>query len=126
MAQQRRRFPAQEKMAILRRHLVEKVPVSDPCDEFRLAPNLFYRWQKEFFENGAAVFEHENGTELRYLRDRGEALQTKLARRRTASPSLAPTPSALWRPSDAPPQATHSRGNAAWHSPVSLAPLLPA
>jgi transposase len=79
MTQQRRRFSAQEKVAILRRHLVEKVPVSDLCDEFHLAPNLFYRWQKEFFENGAAAFEHDNGTELRHLKDRVETLQTKLA-----------------------------------------------
>jgi transposase-like protein len=79
MAQQRRRFSAQEKVAILRRHLVEKVPVSDLCDEFHLAPNLFYRWQKEFFENGAAAFVHDNGSEVRRLQEHNEALKTKLA-----------------------------------------------
>jgi len=79
MTQQRRRFSAQEKVAVLRRHLVEKVAVSDLCDEFHLAPNLFYRWQKEFFENGAAAFEQDSSTELRHLKDRVEALQTKLA-----------------------------------------------
>jgi len=79
MTRQRRRFCAQEKVAILRRHLVEKVPVSDLCDEHHLAPNLFYRWQKEFFENGAAAFERENGAEVRRLRERNEALQSKLA-----------------------------------------------
>ena len=79
MTRQRRRFCAQEKVAILRRHLVEKVPVSDLCDEHHLAPNLFYRWQKEFFENDAAAFERDNGSEVRRLQERNEALKTKLA-----------------------------------------------
>ena len=78
MTRQRRRFSADEKVAILRRHLVEKVPISELCDEHHLAPNLFYRWQKEFFENGAAAFERDNGAEVRRLQERNEALQTKL------------------------------------------------
>jgi transposase-like protein len=53
----RRHFTPQEKVAILRRHLVDDVPVSDLCDEYRLQPALFYQWQKIFFENGAAAFE---------------------------------------------------------------------
>ena len=56
-AKQRRHFTGQEKMAILRRHLVERAPVSQLCDEYRLQPTLFYRWQKDLFENGAAVFD---------------------------------------------------------------------
>jgi len=79
MTRQRRRFSGDEKVAILRRHLLEKVPISELCDEHHLAPNVFYRWQKEFFENGAAAFERNNGTEVRHLKNRVEALQTKLA-----------------------------------------------
>ncbi len=51
----RRKFTGEEKMAILRRHLVEKVPVSDVCDKVGIHPTLFYRWQKELFEHGAAA-----------------------------------------------------------------------
>jgi len=40
------------------RHLLEKTPVSDLCDELDLAPNQFYRWQQEFFENGHAAFDN--------------------------------------------------------------------
>ena len=47
----------QQKVAILREHLVEQVPVSDLCDKHKLHPTLFYQWQKAFFENGAAAFE---------------------------------------------------------------------
>lgn len=81
MTRTRRKFSAQEKVAILRRHLLEKVPVSELCDEHHLAPNLFYRWQKAFFENGAVAFERDNGTEVRHLKERVEALQTRLAHR---------------------------------------------
>jgi len=52
-----RHFPGPERVAILRRHLVEKTPVSDLCDELGIGPGMFYRWQKEFFENGHAAFE---------------------------------------------------------------------
>ena len=79
MTKSRRKFLAQEKVAILRRHLLEKVPVSALCDEHQLAPNVFYRWQKEFFENGAAAFQRDNGTEVRRLEERLSALQAKLA-----------------------------------------------
>ena len=47
----------QEKVAIIRRHLLEKEPISKLCDELGLQPTVLYRWQKEFFENGAAAFQ---------------------------------------------------------------------
>jgi transposase len=56
MNKPRRHFTPQEKVAILKRHLLEKTPISDLCDELGLAPNQFYRWQQEFFENGHAAF----------------------------------------------------------------------
>ena len=57
MNKPRRHFSGPEKVAILKRHLLEKTPVSNLCDEFGIAPNLFYRWQKEFFENGHSAFD---------------------------------------------------------------------
>jgi transposase len=56
MIRQRRHFTPQEKVAVLKAHLLEKVPVSDLCDKHGIAVNLFYRWQKDFFENGHAAF----------------------------------------------------------------------
>ena len=53
----RKRLTAQEKVAILRLHLLEHVPVSDLCDQHGIHPTMFYRWQKEFFENATAAFE---------------------------------------------------------------------
>lgn len=53
----RKQFTPQQKVAIVRRHLIEKVPVSDLCDELGIHPNQYYNWQKQFFENGSAAFE---------------------------------------------------------------------
>jgi transposase-like protein len=53
----RKRFTSQEKVAILRLHLLERIPISDLCDQHGIHPTMFYRWQKEFFENAAAAFE---------------------------------------------------------------------
>jgi transposase len=80
----RRRFTAQEKVAVLREHLVEKVPVSQVCDKHGLNPTVFYRWQKEFFENGAAAFEAKaprTDGKTRQLEQRVETLQAKLVRK---------------------------------------------
>ncbi|MBV9036353.1 MAG: transposase, partial [Acidobacteriaceae bacterium] len=57
MKKQRKHYTPEEKVAILRRHLWEQVPISELCDKYGLQPTVFYRWQKEFFENGAAAFQ---------------------------------------------------------------------
>jgi transposase-like protein len=59
MKKRRKHYTPEEKVVILRRHLVEGVPISDLCDESVLQPTVFYRWQKEFFENGAAASSRE-------------------------------------------------------------------
>jgi transposase len=56
MTRQRRHFSPEQKVALLREHLVDKVPVSDICERTGIAVNLFYLWQKTFFENGQAAF----------------------------------------------------------------------
>ena len=62
-SRQRRRFEPEQKVAIVRRHLLEQVPVSDLCDQHGIHPTVFYRWQKQLFENGAAAFErHKDPT----------------------------------------------------------------
>jgi len=79
MSKRRRTFPAEEKVRILRRHLLDKVPVSDLCDEYGLNPTVFYRWQKAFFENGAAAFERRGDTRADRLDKQNAALKAKLA-----------------------------------------------
>ena len=57
---ERRHFTAQQKVGIVKRHLVDGVPVSDLCDEHQLLPTQFYQWQKQLFEGGAAAFERQH------------------------------------------------------------------
>ena len=51
----RRQFTTEQKVAILKRHMVDKVPVSDLCNELGLQPSVFYHWQKQVLENLAAT-----------------------------------------------------------------------
>jgi len=61
MSAQRRHFTGAQKLAILREHLIEKVPLSEVCKKHDLQPTLFYLWQKKLFEDGASVFESKAG-----------------------------------------------------------------
>ena len=50
-----------EEVAIPRRHLLDRVPVSDLCDEYQLSPALFYAWQELCFEDGASALSPDPG-----------------------------------------------------------------
>jgi transposase-like protein len=82
----RRHFTGAEKVAILRRHLVDKVPVSDLCEEHGIHPTLFYRWQKDLFAQGAMMFDApkgraRNGRQEDAAAKRITALEEKLRRK---------------------------------------------
>ena len=71
MEKSRRQLTPQQKVAILREHLIEQVPVSDLCDKHKLHPTLFYQRQKAFFENGAAAFESRRPRSRVFVQRRG-------------------------------------------------------
>ena len=79
---ERRNFTPQQKVAIVKRHLVDGVPVSDLCDEHQLLPTQFYQWQKQLFEGGAAAFERQTKpagpSPLRLAERRVQQLEAKL------------------------------------------------
>ncbi len=77
----RRKFSPDQKVAILRQRLLERATVSDLCDQHGLRPNQFYDWQKQFFENGAAAFEHRTDAPLLRMQKKNAALQAKLAQK---------------------------------------------
>ena len=81
---QRRRFSAAEKVVVLREPFLHKGPVSQVCDQHGLNPTAFYRWQKEFFEKGAMVFEGREERPERQTKEleaRHQALRAKLVRK---------------------------------------------
>jgi transposase len=83
MAKQRRNILGADKVAILKQHLVEKVPVSDLCDKHDIYPTQFYAWLKEFFENGHAAFDRGRKSKaVDGAKDRKiEQLEAKLTRK---------------------------------------------
>ena len=82
MTKKRKRYSAQEKVGILRRHLLDKVPVSELCDEYGLRPTVFYRWQKQLFEQAAdSCFQRSRERETARLKRQMSELETKLARK---------------------------------------------
>jgi transposase len=81
MRRQRKQYTPLEKVAILRRHLVEKVSLSQICEEYDLKPTVYYRWQKQFFEQGATVFQTARNGEVSRLRRQVAALEEKVTRK---------------------------------------------
>jgi transposase-like protein len=81
MRKPRKNYTPVEKVAILRRHLIDRVPVSDLCGEYQLSPTLFYVWQKQFFENGTSAFKRKDASSgsqhLRTITALREKLQRK-------------------------------------------------
>src|SRR4051794_10106909 len=80
----RRNHSSQQKADLLKRHHLEKVPVSTVCDDNKLQPSVFYHWQRHLFENAAAVFESPKAgasTREKELEARVAQLEAKLARK---------------------------------------------
>ena len=70
-----------ERIPILRRHFVEKIPVSDLCDQYSFHPTQFYRWQKAFFEHGSAAFDRQSKTQEQKFGRKITALEEKLSKK---------------------------------------------
>jgi len=81
MTDSRKHFAAEQKVAILRRHLLEQVAVSDLCDEYGIQPSVFYRWQQQLFENGAAAFGPPTKGASAALTQKITSLEEKLTRK---------------------------------------------
>ena len=81
--QPRRHFTPQEKVAVVKRHVLEGTPVSTLCDEFEINPTLFYQWQRQLFENAHLAF--ANGRKARAVEDAKDRkigqLEAKLTRK---------------------------------------------
>jgi transposase len=81
MRKRRVNYSPEEKVEILKKHFVENEPVSDLCDKHWMHPNVFYRWQKEFFENGAEAFRKKPDGKVRKLEEKVSVLEGKLTKK---------------------------------------------
>ena len=81
MRKKRKNYTPEQKVAILRSHLVDQKPISDICDKHDLHPTVFYRWQKQFFENGAAAFQTNHNRKRAGFDKKIDALEHKLSKK---------------------------------------------
>jgi len=80
----RRRFSAEEKVRIVLEGLRGEQSVAELCRREGLAPNLYYRWSKEFLEAGKKrllgdTTREATAPEVRGLRDENARLKQALA-----------------------------------------------
>jgi transposase len=78
----RRRFTPEQKADLLSRHMVDKVPVSQICNEAQIQPSLFYTWQRDLLAAAPSLFSttHSPNRE-KELEEKIAALEGKLARK---------------------------------------------
>ena len=63
----RRHFGDDQKATIVRRHLADKVPVSDLADEYHVQPSLIYLWIKQVLEQAERAFQQRGAGKRRRL-----------------------------------------------------------
>jgi transposase-like protein len=81
LKQARKHYSAEEKVALLRRHLEKGEPVSKLCEEQTLRPTVFYRWKKEFFEGGAAAFDRGSSSQTIQLQQQVREMELEIQRK---------------------------------------------
>jgi transposase len=78
LKKERRHWSADDKAKLLRRHLVEKIPVSKICEESQLAPSMFHRWLEQLFLNAASALQGNRSPERHQEQQRIEKLEKKI------------------------------------------------
>ena len=61
MSRIRRHFTAEQKAEVVRRHVADKVSVSDLADELQIQPTLIHLWVKHVLDHAAIAFERTAG-----------------------------------------------------------------
>lgn len=88
-----KQFTPEEKALLVKRHLLEDVPISQLCEENFIRPAKFQQWLEEFFRNGSAAFAASHRKRGRPLKQYGgyqqmRDLERKLAEKEDAMAQL--------------------------------------
>lgn len=82
MRKPQKNYTPEQKLGLLRRHLLEKTSISELCREADIQPTVFYRWVDKLFKQGAQVFERGEGDGGRRAeQEKIEKLEKKLQQR---------------------------------------------
>jgi transposase-like protein len=78
----RKAYTGEEKLTIVKEHLIGKQAVSALCERYGIVPSLFYKWQQALFDHGVAALEQKNGGQQRTESRRVQRLEQELAKTR--------------------------------------------
>ena len=73
MTKKRKKYTPEQKVQIIKKHLVDRVPLSDLCDQYGL--------QKTFFEKGSQAFNHHKDSEKARFEKKIDSLEAKLSKK---------------------------------------------
>ena len=81
--QTRKRWTGEEIVGLLRRYLKDRRELSQVCEEAGCHPSQVLRWEKQFFDGGAKVFDRKRAEarQAEAARERVEALEQKVRRK---------------------------------------------
>jgi len=74
-------FSAEDKLSILKLHLVDNISVSDLCDLYSIQPSDFFSWQRQLFQQGTSAFGIKHSSEVRQVsgaRHRTDRLESQM------------------------------------------------
>ena len=78
----RRRHSPEQKAALLKRHLVEKKPVSEVCNDAGIQPSVFYKWERDLLEAAPGLFATRRAPNReQQLEEKIAKLEARLARK---------------------------------------------
>jgi|WetSurMetagenome_2_1015567.scaffolds.fasta_scaffold127377_2 transposase len=81
----RKTFTPEQKMAILRELLEDKVPISQLAEKYEIHTNDIYNWKKKLFESAADIFSSSKQKNSKIESDeRIKSLEDKLKKRNEA------------------------------------------
>jgi len=78
LKKERRHWSADDKIKLLRLHLIEKHAISKICEDARLSPTQFYAWQEQLFTNGGLPLVSKRVPERNKDLERIEKLEGRL------------------------------------------------
>jgi len=75
----RRYYTPEQKAALLQRHIVDKVAISEICNDEKLQPSVFYGWLKTLLSNAHLALASPRGSsQEKKLQKKVEALAARI------------------------------------------------
>ena len=81
MKKERRHWSADDKIKLLRLHLIEKQAISKICEDASLSPTQFYAWQEQLFTNGGLAMVSKRVPERNKDLERIDKLEGRLRKK---------------------------------------------